>query len=86
MAKADISIQTIIYAAIGLFVLILIVVILGNKAKFTATTTSDCVNNGGTCMEKCVPPDGKVLPYSCYTKNSKGKTVIDKSKRCCGMG
>lgn len=83
--RGSLSIQMIIVAALGLFVLIVLVIVLSGKTNWTTKTIATCETNNGQCSATCEPPNGKVLPYICYTEQN-GKQVKDKTKKCCGYG
>ena len=82
----SISINTIVIAAIALFVMVLlIVIVVGNMSNFRRNADS-CGSNGGTCIdegdidESCSGTYDRVRrDYNCYNI----KNEVDEEKVCC---
>lgn len=92
--KADLSIQVLIFAAIGLVVLIVLLAIFTGKAKiFSRSVGGSCDDQGGICADSDGSIDGKcddsnypikVLAKGCFYYNARGVKQPGKDiGQCC---
>jgi len=78
--KADISVNIIVIAAIGLLVLVVLSVIFISQLGQFGQKVGECENKGGTCVlaaEAC--PPAFPTAYSDWTC----ETVNDEARKCC---
>jgi flagellar basal body-associated protein FliL len=80
--KADMSLQVIIVAVIGIVVLVVLVMMFSSKARSFGTATTSCVAKGGHCTADCASNEIEHYGTDCAARAKDGLEDAT-AKRCC---